>query len=88
MIDDVRQRAQALIQDQFAEAQMWGWKDPRTCLTLPFWQQLLPNMRYIICLRNPVDVARSLEQRDSLSAEESSNLWLAYVKRQQCRSMS
>src|SRR5450432_1366051 len=78
-IDDLRQRAQQLIKDQFAEVQIWGWKDPRTCLTLPFWQQLLPNMRYIICLRNPVDVARSLEHRDHLSPEKSSLLWLTYV---------
>jgi hypothetical protein len=78
-IDDLRHHAQQLIQDQFAEVQLWGWKDPRSCLTLPFWQQLLPNMRYVICLRNPVDVARSLEHRDSLSAEKSSSLWLTYV---------
>jgi hypothetical protein len=78
-IDDLRHHAQQLIEDQFGEAQLWGWKDPRTCLTLPFWQQLLPDMRYIICLRNPVDVARSLEHRDNLSAEKSALLWLTYV---------
>ena len=78
-IKDLRQRARKLIRDQFAGSRVWGWKDPRTCLTLPFWQQLLPDMRYIICLRNPVDVARSLEHRDHLSAEESSSLWLTYV---------
>jgi hypothetical protein len=78
-IDDLRSRAQQLIADQFAKVQLWGWKDPRTCLTLPFWQQLLPDMRYIICLRNPLDVTRSLEQRDRFSAEQSSNLWFTYV---------
>ena len=78
-IDDLRQRAQQLIQNQFAAVQLWGWKDPRTCLTLPFWQQLLPDMRYVICLRNPLDVARSLEHRDQLPAAKSSNLWLTYV---------
>ncbi len=78
-IDDLRRHAQRLIEDQFAAAQLWGWKDPRTCLTLPFWQQLLPNMRYLICLRNPVDVARSLAHRDSFSAAKSSYLWLTYV---------
>lgn len=78
-IDDLRHHAQQLIQDQFAGAQLWGWKDPRSCLTLPFWQQLLPDMRYVICLRNPVDVAHSLEDRDGLSAEKSSSLWLSYV---------
>jgi hypothetical protein len=78
-LDDLRVRAQELIKKQFAASPIWGWKDPRTCLTLPFWQQLLPNMRYLICLRNPVDVARSLEHRDGLSAEHSSKLWLTYV---------
>jgi hypothetical protein len=78
-IDDLRDRAKQLIRDQFSEVELWGWKDPRTCLTLPFWQQLLPDMRYIICLRNPIDVARSLEHRDGLSAEKSSSLWFNYV---------
>ena len=78
-IDDLRQLAHQSIQNQFAAVQLWGWKDPRTCLTLPFWQQLLPDMRYVICLRNPVDVARSLAHRDHLSAAKSSNLWLTYV---------
>lgn len=76
---DLRDRATQLIHDQFAGVPLWGWKDPRSCLTLPFWQQMLPDMRYIICLRNPVDVARSLEHRDNLSAEKSSDLWLTYV---------
>jgi hypothetical protein len=78
-ISDLKHQAQQLIQHQFAAAPLWGWKDPRTCLTLPFWQQLLPNMRYIICLRNPVDVVRSLEDRNGMSAEKASSLWFTYV---------
>jgi hypothetical protein len=78
-LDDLKQRAQTLIQDRFADAEMWGWKDPRTCLTLPFWQQLLPPMRYVVCMRNPVDVSYSLELRNSFSLEKSSDLWLTYV---------
>lgn len=79
MLDDLKQHARRLIQDSFADVEMWGWKDPRSCLTLPFWQQILPDMRYIVCLRNPVDVARSLEPIHSISAEKSSDLWLTYV---------
>ena len=79
MIDDLKQRGRRLIQDSFANVGTWGWKDPRSCLTLPFWQQLLPDMRYVVCLRNPLDVAGSLEHRDRLSAEKSSQLWLTYV---------
>jgi hypothetical protein len=78
-LDDLKQRAQQIVKKQFAGVPLWGWKDPRTCLTLPFWQRLLPHMRYIICLRNPVAVAHSLARRDRLSSEASSRLWLTYV---------
>jgi len=50
----------------------------RTCLTLPFWRQLVPPMRYVICLRNPVDVAQSLAH--ALSFEQGVRLWLLYVR--------
>jgi hypothetical protein len=30
------QQAHAIIQSDFSNVRMWGWKDPRTCLTLPF----------------------------------------------------
>ncbi len=76
---DLRQRARAILQADFATAELWGWKDPRTCLTLPFWQKLLPPMRYVICLRNPVDVARSLERRNNFSFEKGIQLWLTHV---------
>jgi hypothetical protein len=78
-MDDLKERGRRLIQDSFANVDTWGWKDPRTCLTLPFWQQLLPNMRYVVCLRSPLDVAGSLDYRNRFSAEKSSQLWLTYV---------
>lgn len=42
----------------------WGWKDPRTTFTLPFWLQLFPQARLIHVARNGVDVARSLVVRE------------------------
>jgi hypothetical protein len=80
-LEDLRQRARAILEQDFAGARMWGWKDPRTCLTLPFWQHLLPPMRYVLCFRNPVDVARSLQRRDGFSTASGINLWLAYTQR-------
>jgi hypothetical protein len=58
-LDELRDRALKLIRQEFAGAPLWGWKDPRTCVTLPFWQMLLPRMRYVLCFRNPVDTATS-----------------------------
>jgi hypothetical protein len=77
---DLKQQARAVIEKDFALAEVWGWKDPMTCFTLPFWQQLLPPMRYVICLRNPLDVARSLERRNGFSLEKGFHLWLLYTK--------
>jgi hypothetical protein len=80
LIDDLKKRGGKLIQETFANTEMWGWKDPRNCLTLPFWQQLIPEMRYVVCLRKPVDVAHSLARRNNFSEEKSSRLWISYSK--------
>jgi GT2 family glycosyltransferase/glycosyltransferase involved in cell wall biosynthesis len=78
-LSDLRQRARDVIQQDFRAAPLWSWKNPRTCLTLPFWQRLLPSMRYVICLRNPIDVARSLRRRNGFSLDKGVDLWMTYV---------
>jgi hypothetical protein len=78
-LETLRSEARVLLEESFGGRDLWGWKDPRNSLTLPFWQQLLPPMRYVICLRNPVDVAASLRHRDRMSFEHAVDLWLAYV---------
>ncbi len=42
------------------QANIWGWKDPRTSLLLEFWHQLLPNARYLLVYRSPWDVVDSI----------------------------
>jgi Sulfotransferase family len=77
---DLKSRARDVIEQEFSTSPVWGWKHPATCLTLPFWQQLLPPMRYVICLRHPVDSALSLQRRDGWSLEEGISLWLTHVQ--------
>jgi hypothetical protein len=77
----LRDEARALLAESFAGRSLWGWKDPRNSLTLPFWQRLLPGLRSVICLRNPVDVAASLERRDGIPLDQAVALWQAYVAR-------
>ena len=48
----IRDGARVLLERHFADSPLWGWKDPRTCITLPFWQRLVPGLRYVICVRN------------------------------------
>jgi GT2 family glycosyltransferase len=73
----LREKAAALVQ-QFRDHEPWGWKDPRTSLTLPFWQSLLPGLKVVICLRNPLEVALSLRRRGWSSYALSLDLWRIY----------
>ncbi len=74
---DLERRAQAVIDSQFEGRERWGWKDPRNSLTLPFWQRVVPEARYVISVRHPVAVARSLG--GSLSISTVAELWTRYM---------
>jgi hypothetical protein len=74
-----REEARTLLSETFAGRRLWGWKEAGSTLVLPFWQELLPQMRYVICLRNPVDIAASVEQIEGQSASEVLAAWPAHV---------
>lgn len=42
---------------------LWGWKDPRTVLFLDFWQQTLPEAKFLFVHRQPWEVMDSLFRR-------------------------
>jgi len=58
----------------------WGWKDPRNSLTLPFWVRLIRELKVIICVRNPLEVTRSLFVRGDLKNASQFQLWLNYYR--------
>ncbi len=78
-IDDLRVEAEAIVQDEFSGRPLWGFKDPRTCLTLPFWRPLIGPAAFVICHRHPLEIIASLERRDGLSDEHGLNLWRRYT---------
>lgn len=71
-----------IINRYFARQAIWGWKDPRTCIFLPLWIEVLDEMdidiKFIIQFRNPVDVANSLEKRNGLSRNRSFRSWFLH----------
>ena len=75
----IHDRAVRLIQ-QFDSYQNWGWKDPRNSITLPFWQHLIPGLKLIVCLRNPIEVADSLAYRDRFTKRFGLDLWHTYYQ--------
>ena len=60
------------------EHEPWGFKDPRTCLTAAYWLDLEPDLRFIICLRHPLEVALSLKRRNQNSYSLGLALWERY----------
>lgn len=48
------------ITASFSAHGLWGWKDPRNSVTLEFWLAHIPDLKVILCLRNPLEVADSL----------------------------
>jgi hypothetical protein len=54
---------EALVNRKAAAQSQWGWKDPRTCLFLPFYREILPNARYLAIVRDYKTVVSSLVQR-------------------------
>ena len=79
-LDPLRLKARLLI-ERFDSASVWGWKDPRNSLTLPFWQQLLPALKTVVVVRNPLEVAHSMRQRNGTSWSFGLRLWEIYNRR-------
>jgi len=59
----------------------WVWKDPRACVLAPFWRRALgPPAGVVLALRHPLEVADSLDRRDSYSLAHSLALWERYTR--------
>jgi hypothetical protein len=72
------ERAAELLEQ--SRLQAWGWKDPRNSLTMPFWQRLVPDLKIVVCVRNPLEVARSLFVRGDFRDPSQFQLWLTYYR--------
>ena len=59
----------------------WGFKDPRTCLTLPLFIPYLDNPRLIVSFRDSNEVAESLVKRDGMKRDKAISLCLEYNSR-------
>jgi hypothetical protein len=79
-LDPLRLKARLLIEG-FDSAHVWGWKDPRNSLTLPFWQDLMSGLKTLIIVRNPLEVAYSMQVRNGTSCAFGLRLWEIYNRR-------
>ena len=71
------------VRHDYAGAAVFVVKDPRMCLLMPLWRNVLVRIgalgRFAITVRNPLEVAQSLEKRNGFSLAHGCLLWLRYV---------
>ncbi|MVT12423.1 sulfotransferase family protein [Chitinophaga tropicalis] len=61
--DGQKHELRNLLKDKTKAQSQWGWKDPRTCLFLDFYREMLPDARYLVILRDYRSVVSSLISR-------------------------
>lgn len=66
---------------EYSGRPLWGFKDPRTLLTLEGWERLLPDIELVGIFRHPASVARSLASRPNLPVTDPLRLWTTYNER-------
>ncbi|GMV28325.1 MAG: hypothetical protein AMXMBFR59_04500 [Rhodanobacteraceae bacterium] len=73
-----------LIDSDFADAPLWALKDPRLCRLAPLWLDVLGeyrvDVRIVLALRAPVEVAASLRARDNWSEEVAHLMWVQHMR--------
>jgi len=71
-----------LLQAKLNSHRVFGFKDPRNSLLLPFWKrafaQLHVRVGYVLAVRNPLSVIESLARRDRFDFKKSAQLWLMH----------
>jgi len=82
-----RYRMKKLLKKYNKKYKKWGWKDPRTCLTLDIWLRELKNVNLIdsckilYIVRDPYAVAKSMVLRKNTTYENALKLWKIYNER-------
>jgi len=71
-----------VLKGKLAGAPKLAIKDPRVCLTLPFWRAVAAHLevplRLCLIYRNPLDIAASIERRNQLPAQAALALTQLY----------
>ena len=81
--DGFREQAQTILDGEFGDGRLFVLKDPRICRLLPFWIDAVRSFGaepFIVSpIRNPLDVAASLEARDGIDPSVGLLVWLRYL---------
>src|SRR5579862_7983204 len=64
------EKLKAIIRIKEQRFEQWGWKEPRTCLFLDVYANLLPGAKYLVIMRDYLTVVNSLLKRDFAVTEK------------------
>ena len=77
------EEAAGVLDAEFGDAEAIVLKDPRICRFFPFWRRVLESAGYgplIVCpVRDPMEVAASLNARNGMDPARALRLWLRHV---------
>jgi hypothetical protein len=83
LVKSYEARLVELVRQQYGTAPFFVVKDPRISRLVPLWLSVLERLdvtpSFAIVLRNPLEVAASLKERDSFGPTKSYVLWLRHV---------
>ena len=79
----IRDEIQDWLKAKMTSVGRFGFKDPRTSLMLPMWDEIFCagniTANFVVCVRSPASVARSLGRRgDVTDVKEGEHRWLRY----------
>lgn len=78
-----RRELSTVLDEEFADADLFLVKDPRMCRLMPFWQVALRDLdidaAVVLTVRSAADVAASLSRRNQIPERRGLLLWLRHV---------
>ncbi|MFO1098505.1 MAG: glycosyltransferase [Xanthobacteraceae bacterium] len=81
--DGFLERARDTLRNEFSTSRLFVLKDPRICRLLPFWIEALAAFGaeplIVSPVRNPLEVAASLHERERMDPSVAQLLWLRHV---------
>jgi len=81
-VAQIRRQIVAFLEKRMGDG-YFGFKDPRTVRLMPVWHQIVNELelvpKIVLCLRNPAQIARSLNARDGLDLEIGEYRWLVHT---------
>lgn len=81
--EQYKAEAREVLEREFAGSRLFVLKDPRVCRLLPFWLDVIESAaiapRLVLPVRNPLEVAASLQSRDGFEPGLGHLIWLRHV---------